>query len=53
MITGAHTRNSFIQNSINKLISTSDTGSWNSLLWHNKNNENFRRSRRNLKEDLM
>ena len=36
MIISAYARNTFVQDSINKLISTSDTGSWNSLLWHNE-----------------
>ena len=53
MVTGAYTKNTFIQDSINKMISTSDTGSRNSLLWHNENNKNFRRSRRSLRGDLI
>ena len=53
VIINAHAKNIFIQNSINKLISTSGIGSWNSLLWHNKNSNNFRRSRRSLKGNLM
>ena len=36
MVINAHARNIFIQDSINKLVSTGDTGSWNSLLWYNK-----------------
>ena len=36
IIIGAYTRSTFIQDSINKLVSTSDIGSWNSFLWYNE-----------------
>ena len=52
IIIGAYTRNIFVQDFINKLVSTNDTGSWNSLLRHKKN-EKFRRSRRSLRRDLI
>ena len=53
MVIGAYTRNTFIQDSVSKLISTSGTGSRNSLLWYNENSKNFGRSRRSLKGDLI
>ena len=36
MIVDAYIKSIFVQDSINKLVSTSDIGLWNSLLWYNE-----------------